>query len=443
MYKFKFADVGEGIHEGILYEWFVKEGDTVEEGQNLYSVETDKFNTEIPSPVAGVVSKIYYEAGSDINVGDLIVDIDDGSGASGGQETPKSTAETKPAREEKTAEKKAVSEGASVVGSINVSDDIIESFHDAPKVSDKKEKSLATPVARNLAKQLNVDINEVSGTGPNGRVLKEDIIAFSDAQKAGTSAIKTSVKATDEKTEQIAFEQSDLGEVERVKMSKMRQTIAGNMETSVYSIPHTASMYEFDADALWNLRKEINEELAQDGLKLSFMPFIIKALTIALKKHPGLNSELDAENKEIIVKHYYNIGMAVDTPFGLSVPVIKNADKLGLLDLQIKINDLAEQAREKKLPLDSMTGGTFTVTNYGAISGMFGTPVINYPEAAILGVGGIYKKAVFDENDQIVPKYVLPISISFDHRVVDGADVSRFANTLSAILSSRNGLLIY
>lgn len=432
MYKFKFADVGEGIHEGVLFEWFVKEGDTVTEGQNLYSVETDKFTTEIPSPVAGKIIKIYYEEGADISVGDVVVDIDDGSGEN--IETPE---KTKPQLTEEKKETKPVTEAASVVGSIAVSDDIIESFNDESSEKKPVTKALATPVARNLAKNLGIDINEVSGTGPNGRVLKQDIQNFADKKSK-------SPKKEFESPEQNFPAQSTVQEdrVERIKMSKIRETIAKNMERSIYTIPHTSSMYEFDVDDLWALRKEVNDSLKDQNIKLSFMPFIIKALVSALKKHPILNSQLDEENKEIIIKHYYNIGIAIDTPHGLTVPVIREADRMSILEIGEKINELAEQARDKKLSPDSMTDGTFSVTNYGAISGMFGTPVINYPEVAIIGIGSIYKKPVYDENGKIVPKYILPISMSFDHRVVDGADVSRFANTLSGILSSKNKLII-
>ncbi len=424
MYKFQFADVGEGIHEGVIFEWFVKEGDTVEEGQSLYSVETDKFTTEIPSPVAGKVSKIYYGEGSDISVGDVVVDIDDGSG---------NAVEPAPSKPEAQAPKPEakLTEGASVVGTITVSDDIIESFSEDKNEKKENKKVLATPVARKLAKSLGVDINDIVGTGPSGRVTKKDVKNYSGS-KGGTP-----VKAA-QSTETVSLS----GRVERIKMTKMRETISKNMEKSVYTIPHASSMYEFDVNDLWALRRELNETLKDQGRKLSFMPFIVKALVSALKKHPTLNSELDEANKEIVIKKYYNIGIAIDTEHGLTVPVIKDADRMSILEIDEKMKELVELAKDKKLPVDSMSDSTFTITNYGAISGMFGTPVINYPEAAIMGVGSIYKRPVYDENDNIVPKYILPISMSFDHRIVDGADVSRFANTLSSILSDRNIMIV-
>ncbi len=429
MYKFEFADVGEGIHEAVLCEWHVKEGDEVKEGQELYSVETDKFTTEIPSPVSGVVKKIYFEEGSDIVVGDLVIDIDDGSGG----DSLSSEVEVS----EETPKEETAKEGASVIGSIKVSDDIIESYHvESEKPEKTNKKVLATPVARNLAKILEIDITEVQGTGPQGRVTKKDIQDFSDrAKKPETSTTETKVELHEVKLDSKA-------KVERVKMSKMRETISKNMEKSKFTIPHTTSMYDVDVTELWELRKEVNASLANEGVKLSFMPFIIKALVSALKKHPVLNSELDAVNREIVIKHYYNIGIAVDTTAGLAVPIIKDADTKSILEIHHELVDLAQKAENRELGLDSMTGGSFTITNYGSLGAIYGTPVINFPEAAILGIGAITKRPIFNENDEVVPAYILPVSISFDHRIIDGGEASRFAMTLSKILSSKSQLIL-
>lgn len=427
MYKFKFADVGEGIHEGVVFEWYVKEGDQVAEGQEIYSVETDKFTTDVTSPVAGIIKKIYTPEGSEISVGDLMVDIDDGSGDDLGAEAP----QTAPAQEEKAGA------GPAVVGAIQSSDEIIESYTGPAKASASKGKALATPVARNFARELGVDINEVPGTGSMGRVTKEDIQNFVDAAKAPQAAPSFAPAAHEYRAPVV-----DEARVERVKMSKMRETISKNMSRSKFTIPHTSTMFEFDVTELWELRKELNASLANEGVKLSFMPFVIKAVVAALKKYPMVNTELDEVNREIIFKKYYNISMAVDTDYGLAVPVIKDADKKSLIEIHHKLEEMMEQARSKTLPLDSMSDGTFSISNYGAIGGTYATPVINYPESAILGTGAIYKKPIFDENDEIVARYYMPVVLSFDHRVMDGADANRFMMEIGRILSNKHNIML-
>ncbi len=429
MYKFKFADVGEGIHEGVVYEWYVKEGDTVDEGQDLYSVETDKFTTDIPSPVAGKIVKIYFEAGSEINVGDLMVDIDDGSGAESEDTAAPKVIEEKTEKKEE----KAGTKTASVVGTIEASDDIIESYHvQKEEKKEKGKKALATPVARNFAKINGVDINAVTGTGTNGRVTKEDISNYMNQNSAKNEAPQAKSESTS----------SSSDKVEIIKMSKMRETISKKMTQSKFTIPHTSAMFEFDVTEIFELRKEVNADLKDREIKLSFMPFIVKALVAALKKYPIMNSELDEEKREIIIKHFFNISIAVDTEHGLAVPVLKDADQMTLLEIHENINKLASQASDRTLPLDSMTGGTFSITNYGSIGGTFATPVINYPEAAILGIGAISKRPVYDENDRIVPRYIMPTVLSFDHRIMDGGDANRFMAEFGKIISSKTNILI-
>ncbi len=437
MYKFKFADVGEGIHEGVVFEWYVKEGDVIKEDQEIYSVETDKFTTDITSPVAGTIKKIYFEAGSEIKVGDLMVDIDDGSE---GGEAPQAEAPAPETKVEPVGESSSCGT-ASVVGTIEASDEIIEPFYNEVPKNTTGKRALATPVARNFAKINGINIDEVVGTGTNGRVMKEDIQKVIDAKNAPKQT-QTATETTSAPKSEPHKPVVDEANVERVKMSKMRETISKNMTKSKFTIPHTTAMFEFDVTELWDMRKEVNESLASDGIKLSFMPFIVKALVSALKKHPIMNSELDEENREIILKKYYNIGIAVDTPHGLSVPIIKDADKKSMLEIHEQIGTLAKQANDKTLPMDSMRGGTFTITNYGTIGGTFATPVINYPESGILGIGAIYKKAVFDENDRVVPRYYMPVVLSFDHRIIDGGDGNRFIADFGKILSSKTNILL-
>ncbi len=436
MYKFKFADVGEGIHEGTVFEWYVKEGDEVAEGQEIYSVETDKFTTDVTSPVAGKISKIYAPEGAEVSVGELMVDIDDGSGDDGGAaEAPAPAAEAKP------AEEKSGGAGPAVVGAIESSDELIEEYKGPAQVNTTGKKALATPVARNFAKMLGVDINQVVGTGNLGRVTKADIQAFADGGSKAAPAASADVAAPAQGTHEFVAPAGE-ARIERVKMSKMRETISKNMVQSKFTIPHTSTMFEFDVTELWELRKELNASLANEGVKLSFMPFVVKAVVAALKKYPMLNTELDEVNREIIFKYYYNISIAVDTEHGLAVPIIKDADKKSMMEIHENLEEIMEQARDKTLPVDSMSGGTFSISNYGAIGGTYATPVINYPESAILGTGAIYKKPVFDENDEIIARYFMPVVLSFDHRVMDGADANRFVMEIGRILSSKNNILL-
>ncbi len=436
MYKFKFADVGEGIHEGVVFEWYVKEGDEVAEGQEIYSVETDKFTTDVTSPVAGKISKIYTPEGTEVSVGELMVDIDDGTGDDGGAAEAPVAAKEEPAKEEKSS-----GAGPAVVGAIESSDELIEEYTGVSQVNTSGEKALATPVARNFAKMLGVDINQVVGTGNLGRVTKADIQAFADGKNQAAAAPAPVAQAPAQGTHEFVAPAGE-ARIERVKMSKMRETISKNMVQSKFTIPHTSTMFEFDVTELWELRKELNASLADEGVKLSFMPFVIKAVVAALKKYPMLNTELDEVNREIIFKYYYNISVAVDTEHGLAVPIIKDADKKSMMEIHENLEEIMQQARDKTLPVDSMSGGTFSISNYGAIGGTYATPVINYPESAILGTGTIYKKPVFDENDEIIARYFMPVVLSFDHRVMDGADANRFVMEIGRILSSKNNILL-
>ena len=293
---------------------------------------------------------------------------------------------------------------------------VIESSTEtASTTSVKTNKVLATPVARKLAKDLGIDINTIKGTGIQGRVMKEDIYRAKEELDKGKTFEKPQAP-------KLTFTE----DVERVKISKLRKTIAQNMALSKSIIPHATSMDEFDVTKLVAFRKTQKEMAEAKNIKLTFMPFIIKAVVLALKEYRIINSSFDEENEEIIFKNYYNIGIAVDTDDGLIVPVIKNADKLGVLEIAKELQNLTEQTRSRTVSLDKLQGGTFTITNYGAGGTSFGVPIIKYPEVAILG-GLIQKKPIVVDNE-IVISDILPISMSYDHRVIDGGDAKVFAS---------------
>lgn len=416
MYDFLFADIGEGIHEGQILKWNFKVGDMVKEGETLCIVETDKVNAEIPSPVAGKITKLGAEVGETIHVGETLAMIDDGSSTT--EEAPKET----PKEETKeTPKKEGVSEGpkAGVVGEIEDGDDVIESTPEDEEEATSNEKKLASPLARKVAADLGVDLAKIKGTGEQGRVLKEDILAFAKNSTSSTPSKSPSAQPR----QAVSIPQSD--RTTREKISKVRKTIVKNMSLSKQIIPHTVLMDEFDISALVHFRNEQKEAAASRGVKLTYMAFILKAITLALEEFPIFNASFDEQTEEIVYKHDINVGIAVDTKEGLMVPNIKNANTKGIMKLAEEIELLANKAKDRSITLDEMQNGTFTITNYGAFDSTYGTPIIKHPELAIIGIGKISKKPIV-KDDQIVVGNVLPISLAVDHRIIDGADAGRF-----------------
>ena len=412
-YIFNFPDIGEGLEEGRIVEWLVKKGQRVKLNEILVTMETDKVVAEIPSPKTGIISDLFGKVGDVIKVGDALVEFE---------------LEGDESKEIEVVEE----EGAGVVGTLELAGNNAvmqssnEGIDEEQKIEETTRKVLATPVARAMAKDLNVDINKVKGTGPAGRVMKKDIQEYYDSQFKPTKTAKT---------EHLVQE----AEIEIEQMSQIRKTIALNMSKSKHNAAHMTLFDDVEISELIRIREKYKN--TKEDLKITYLPFIIKAVAKALKQHKSLNSQMDIEKGEIIYKKYYNIGIAMDTERGLIVPVIKNADKLEIIEIAEKLKELTDKANSNKLSLDDMKGGTFSITSYGSIGGKYAVPVINYPEAAILGIGRIFEQPVV-KNGQIVIGKVLPLSISVDHRIVDGAEVSRFINTLSGYLSDPVSLIL-
>ena len=433
LYVFKFPDIGEGIHEGKILKWHVKKGQTVAEGDAVVNVETDKVVTDIPIPKDGVIKNLFGKEGEVINVGDALVEMEvEGEAAADAE----AEAETKPVPIQE--------KGFGVVGVIEeaASDAFLpatgEGMEEAAAVKETEapaKKSLATPVARKMAKDLSIDINAVRGTGPGGRVMKVDIQRAFDEKQSGT---KPGYRPASTK----AIKVDEGAEVEFEELTQIRKTIMNRMVESKQTAPHATAFEEVEVSKLVALRNEKKADLAAQGVKLSYMPFIVKAVALALKRHKALNSKLDMANNRIIYQKYYNIGFATDTPDGLMVPVIKAADKMNIIEIAQALTDLSERARERKISLDELRGGTFSITNYGSIAGTYGVPVINFPEVAILGIGRIIKRPVVNDKGEIVVGNVLPLSMSFDHRVVDGADAARFIKDVMAMLGDPLNMLL-
>lgn len=377
-FDFVLPDLGEGITEGEIRRWVVKEGDSVAEHQTVLEIETDKAIVEVPSPRKGRVLKIRKEEGDIAKVGETLMTI------AIEEDEAELTAEVKPGAEERPR-------SVSVVGVL-------------PEEGDQKAEVLATPAVRALAKELGVRLETVKGSGPSGSITSEDL-----------NKVIRKVQVSEDR----------LGPVERMPLKGLRRTIARNLMISQRTTVSVTGMDEADITGLWELREREKKTLQAKGIHLTFMPFFIKAVQHSLAQHPMLNASVDEEKEEIIAKKYYNIGVAVDTPEGLMVPVIRDADKKTILELAADLQELSRKARERKITLDEMKGSTFTITNYGHFGGTFATPVINYPDVAILGTGKISDKPwVLD--GRIVIRKILPLSLTFDHRVTDGVDASQF-----------------
>jgi pyruvate dehydrogenase E2 component (dihydrolipoamide acetyltransferase) len=412
-YIFKFPDIGEGLTEGIIIEWYVDKGNAVKVGQPLVKMETDKVVTDIPSPREGTIAARYGKVGETIHVGETLVEIDIAGEASAAASAPQVEAV-----EEK---------GAGVVGTLEVASNnaFLPASEEGTEVrpaaaAGAPRKVLATPVARAMAREMNIDINQVTGTGPAGRVMKSDIQNF-HAPAAAVSRSAASPSAA-----------PVTGELIEVRpMSQIRKSIARNMLRSKQSTAHMTLFEEPEVSALVEARARYREEYKKEDINLTYLPFIIKAVVAALKRHPELNSEMDFEKGNIIYKNYYNIGIAVSTEDGLVVPVIRNADRLTVKELSRAVAEIAVKARDRKLTLDDMKDGTFTITNYGALGGWFGVPVINYPQVGILGIGHINQQPVV-AGGEIKVGNVMPLSLSVDHRMVDGAEATEFLNDVAA-----------
>jgi pyruvate dehydrogenase E2 component (dihydrolipoamide acetyltransferase) len=414
-FEFKFPDIGEGLTEGEIVRWLVKEGDEIKEGQPLVEVETDKALAEIPSPRTGVILKILAKEKEIVKVGQVIIVI----GEKG------EIVVTPPSRPRSVG----------VVGELEEAPEEIPAVPVLAKASKPvlvSEHVLAAPAVRALAKEVGVDIDKVKGTGTEGRVLEKDVRQTAEAK----------AKPVEEVKEVKKVKKYDLyGYVDRIPLRGVRRSIAKAMVKSKYTAPHVSAMDEADVTELWQIREKEKKVAEGKGIKLTILPFVIKAVIAGLNEHPYLNATLDDENEEIILKKYFNIGLATDTPEGLMVPVVKNAKDKSIFDLAQELAQLAEKARNRTINLADLKGGTFTITNYGAVRGIYGTPIINYPEVAILGIGRIQDMPIVKDGEVVVRK-ILPLSLSFDHRVVDGAEAARFLNTVIVRLEDPDLILL-
>ncbi|MEM3781655.1 MAG: dihydrolipoamide acetyltransferase family protein [Candidatus Micrarchaeaceae archaeon] len=411
MKELKFVDVGEGITEGHLQKWLVKDGDDVKEDQAIAMIETDKAVVSLPSPISGKV-KIVAKENTDVHIGDTLALI--------GEESELKNAVPSTGASAASAQRQTHQAPSSAAAEVPKA----KSEAQAAQAQAQKAEILATPSVRKLAEQLNVDLSLVAGTGPHGRILENDVRNFAGKLQAKAAIPKFSEALEDQHKE----------EIERVPLSQTRKAIARNMELS-WTIPRATHMDLVDATALYDVLTKEKPKAQEDfGVKLTYTPFIVKAAIEALKENPNFNASYDHEKLEIIVKKYFNIGLAAEAPDGLKVIVIKNADKKSIIELATEIEALAKKVRDQTITLDEMRDSSFTITNIGSLGGGFlSVPMINYPDVAILGIHAVRDFPVV-ENGMVKIGKILPFSLVFDHRVVDGAEAVKFGNALKKYL---------
>jgi pyruvate dehydrogenase E2 component (dihydrolipoamide acetyltransferase) len=416
-FDFKLPDLGEGIREAEILGVKIAEGQTIVEDAPLFEVETDKAVVEIPSPVAGQVVKIYVKTGDIVPVGTVMVLIDE------------------------SASKGAISGFSS--GSIKAQSSPIPALGPSAEKGNQPhaDEIIATPATRQLARELKIDIRLVHGTGSGGKISKEDVLAYAERQKAKTNPPITAIQSTPARPAEVSTsgephmlpDFQKFGAIERVPMRSVRRKTAQLMSLSWSKIPHVTHCDEANITELENVRRKHEEGIQAKGSRLTLTAFLVKAIVLALQKFPQFNASLDESKEEIILKYYYNIGMAVATERGLIVPVIKNADQKDITQLATEINNIVDKTRDGKIELEYLQGGTFTLTNIGVIGGTSATPIISYPEAAILATMQAKEKPIVHKG-KIEIALIMPLSLAFDHRIADGAEAANFVRLIVKLL---------
>jgi len=447
---FLLPDLGEGLAEAELVSWKVAAGDTVKESQTLAEMQTDKALVEVPSPWAGTVSELCGKAGDVIKVGAVLVRYGAAKAAAPAKAAPVAAAAASGSSNGNTCMSSQIAAGAAaaagdqgtVVGTMSGTLTVSDRFaRRAPEtaVAVRDGKALATPAVRGLAKKFGVDIQKIPGTGRGGRVTASDVGAFAEGGVTTTAATPATAgfapRATTIAPGSVYIDQNDVAQ--RVPFRGVRRKIAEALSRSVQTAVHFTVVDEADVTALEAKRREYSKVV---GEKLSMLPFIMTAICRALKKHPSLNAVVDDAKGEIILKSAINLGCAVDTDAGLMVPVIKNAGSMAPVQLAQSVKTLAAKCKDRSIAREDSLGGTFTISNVGSYGGMFATPIINYPEVAILAAGRT-KEKVCVKDGKFYAGLVLPLSLSCDHRVVDGAEGARFLNTVVKLLEDPDTLL--
>ncbi len=437
LFEFRLPDIGEGVAEGEVVQWFVKEGEAVREDQTLVSVLTDKANVEIPSPKTGRIAKIHAAVGEKVKVGGLLVTIETEPGATPKPAPPASSA-VAPAPSPKAAAPARAAPASPPVAAPTPPPS-------AAGTGAPPGRVLASPYLRRLAAERGIDLSQVKGSGPAGRITEADLgiaptpaPASVGASPAPAAPTPTSGGRAPTPTPPPAPVTAEV--LERVPIRGIRRVIAEHMTESTHRAAHYTYVEEIDVSELVRLRDRMAKHVEKRGTRLSYLPFIVKAVVAGLKAHPHLNATMDDAREELVVRSAYHIGIAAAAPDGLIVPVVRNADQKSVSTLAREIQDLAERGRAGKLSRAELTGSTFTITSLGALGGVLATPILNYPEVAILGVHKIQRRPVYRPDGTIGPADLMNLSISLDHRVVDGAEGAQFLATVKAYLEDPHQL---
>ena len=427
--ELKLPELGENIESADILNLLVKEGDYIERDQGILEIETDKATIEVPSTLSGKITQILVKPGDTAKVGQILLKVESGiiDSENKKEKTNEKVVEKREAPEEEAIEEREAAKGERTSfkpGEIDNQPPIMQNA--AP----------AAPSVRRIAREIGVDIRQVQGTGPGGRISMEDVKAFAKQLNEGR-IINAGVSVQQEALPDF----SKFGETERKEMSKIRSTTAIHLSYAWATIPHVTQHDKADITELELKRKAFNPEVEKDGAKLTITAILLKVISSALKVFPKFNSSIDLNKKEIIYKKYFNVGVAVDTENGLIVPVVKNVDKKNIKELAVELGSLAEKARSRKVSLDDLQGACITITNLGGIGGTLFTPIVNSPEVAILGVSRGSFEPVY-QNGEFVPRLLLPLSLSYDHRIIDGADAARFLRWVCEALEQPMKLLV-
>lgn len=431
MQEFKLPDLGEGMQEAEVVEWLVKPGDTLRLDQTMVKVETDKAVVEIPSPVAGRVAEIRVQDGQVAKVGDVLVVLENATSANGGSSTPLQSFTTVP-----TASQSANAPSPTPLA----------------QTPTTKQRVLAAPAVRKLAFELGIDLEQVTPSNPNGRISIEDVRSYAERDRASSKLPASLVPVGHEEAEQPASQAPSTiiqkieqtvtpAQDERQPLKGLRKRIAEHMERSWRTIPHATAFDEVDGGELASLRVTLKPIAEKRGVRLTYIPLLIKLLIPLLKEFPIFNASLDEERHEIIYKRSYHIGVATASPEGLLVPVLRNADRLTLLEIANSLEQLIEGAKKRTLSLPEVSGSTFTLNNVGSFGGSTGTPIINYPEVAILVVGRLQDKAIVQQGTVIV-RPMMPLTLTFDHRLIDGAMAGAFLARFKELVENPQQLML-
>ena len=437
--EIKIPSLGEGVESGDVLEVMVAEGDAIEKGQSILELETDKATVMVPSPEGGVVKNINCSEGDTVSVGQPVLTIEAFESSAAAAPAPAAPPAPVAAPEpEPAAPTPAPAPVAATPAPVAPTPAPVAPAAPTPTpaAASPNAEVAAGPAIRRFAREVGVDLSNVQGTGENGRIVREDVLKVvregAGSRSSGAGAVAPAAGG----------ESDAYGPVHIEKMPKIRQTIAKKMHESWTTCPRVTNFDDADVTQLEQIRQSSKADYAAEGVKLTTMPFLIKSVAMALKAHPTINASIDLDAGQIIYKDYVNVGIAVDTERGLVVPNLRNADKMGIPDIARALGEMAVGVREGNFAVEDLRGGSFTISNLGAIGGTYSTPIINTPETAILLVGRSRKMPIVVENDEVAVRLMMPLSLSYDHRLIDGGAAARFLNEVKGYLEAPSRLLL-